>query len=397
MPPAHTGAMALFSPLFLSAALFSSAGLAGGAAPAPQAPALPANLMARTWVLTDLAPGGKLRRATGERPTLTWTVQPGSLQLSGSTGCNTYRGPATVTGQQLKVSALATTRRGCAPTQAQQENDFLTLLRGASHYRLSGQTLTVYAASTARLVFTAAPGGSMSTPSNTPTGTTLKAAQLAGDWQLTGLREGSQAVTLPTDAPFTFTASGTNTLRLSGMAGCNRLMGEVTLSGAGLTFSPLAATRMACEDMTAEQALTRVLQGSGQVTLKGDTLTWHRSGGEVVMTRRAPAATTADLSGSYRLLSVNGTSADASRAVSLTFKAGQVGGFNGCNSFGGEYSLDKAGHLTAGNLVTTLRACPDQTEQPSLTALLGNAPTVQLRGRTLTLAAGGERWVFERE
>ncbi|CAM2752305.1 META domain-containing protein [Deinococcus radiodurans] len=395
--------MAFLSSLFLSAALFSSAGLAGGAAPAPQAPALPANLTTRTWVLTDLAPGGKLRRVTGERPTLTWTVQPGGLQLSGSTGCNTYRGPATVTGQQLKVSALATTRRGCAPTQAQQENDFLTLLRGASHYRLSGQTLTVYAASTARLVFTAAPGGSMTTPSNTPagantpTGTTLKAAQLAGDWQLTDLREGGQAVTLPADAPFTFTASGTNTLRLSGMAGCNRLMGEVTLSGAGLTFGPLAATRMACEDMTAEQALSRVLQGSGQVTLKGDTLTWHRSGGEVVLTRRAPAATTADLSGSYRLLSVNGTAADARRTVSLTFKAGQVGGFDGCNSFGGEYSLDKAGHLTAGNLVTTLRACPDQLDQPILTALLGQAPTVQLRGRTLTLDAGGERWVFERE
>ena len=384
--------MALLSSLFLSAAL------AGGAAPSLQSPALPANLTGRTWVLTELAPGGKLRRVTGERPTLTWTSQDGGLQLSGNTGCNTYRGPASVTGQQLKISALATTRRGCAPAQARQENDFLTLLRGASHYRLSGQTLTVYAGGPSRLVFTATPGGSMPTPPKTPApATVLNAAQLAGDWQLTGLHEGGKAVKVPADARFTFTASGTGTLRLSGSAGCNRLMGEATLSGAGLTFGPLAATRMFCEDMAAEQTLTRLLQGSGQVILKGDTLTWRRAGGEVVLTRRAPVAAPADLSGTYRLLSVNGKPADASRAVRLTFKPGQIGGFDGCNSFGGEALLDKVGRLTAGNLVSTLRACPDQTDQPSLTALLSKSPTVSLSGQTLTLEAGGEQWVFERE
>lgn len=396
---------------FLSSLLLSAA-LSGGGAPTP-----PASLTARTWVLTELAPGGRVRRVSGERPTLTVTSptitspnvtsKSGSLTVSGSTGCNTYRGPATLSGQRLKLSALATTRRGCAPAAARLENDFLTLLRGASHYRLSGQTLTVYAGGLSRLVFTAAPaaapGGSMPTPPRTPAtatppaATPLTAAQLAGDWQLTRLREGGKAVNVPADALLTFTASGTGTLRLSGSAGCNRLMGEATLGGANLTFGPLAGTRMFCEDMAAEQALTRVLRGTGQLAVSGNLLTWRGTGGELELTRRAAVTVAADLGGTYRLLSVSGTPADASRAVRLTFNAGQLGGFNGCNSFGGEYRLDKAGQLTADSLISTLRACPDQTDQPSLTALLGKAPMLRLSGQTLTLEAGGEQWVFEQE
>ena len=391
--------MAPLSSLFLTAAL------SGSAAPTPPA------LAGRTWVLTELAPGGKGSRVSGERPTLTVTSptvtsptvssQGGGLTVSGSTGCNTYRGPAMLSGQRLKVSALATTRRGCAPAAARLENDFLTLLRGASHYRLSGQSLTVYAGSASRLVFTAAPvaaapGGSMSGTPKTPSTTSLTAAQLAGDWQLTRLQEGETGVKVPASALLTFTASGAKTLRLSGAAGCNRLTGEATLGGAGLTFGPLAATRMFCEDMAAEQALTRLLQGVGQVTLRGDEMTWRGTGGELTLTRRAPV-NAADLGGTYRLLGVSGKPADPRRAVRLTFTPGQLGGFDGCNSFGGEYRLDRSGRLTAENLMTTLRACPDQAESPSLTALLGQAPTLQLSGRTLTLTAGEERWVFERE
>lgn len=51
--------------------------------------------------------------------------------------------------------------------------------------------------------------------------------------------------------------------RVSGSGGCNRYTGKATLSGAGLSFGPMASTRMACAPvaMSQEQRFFQALQG----------------------------------------------------------------------------------------------------------------------------------------
>ncbi|MHA6248773.1 META domain-containing protein [Pontibacter sp. CAU 1760] len=70
---------------------------------------------------------------------------------------------------------------------------------------------------------------------------------------------------------------------VSGFTGCNRLLGNYTLSGTQLSFSKLRSTRMACPDMATENKLLEVL---GQVTaynITGDLLTLY-NGQQVVAT-----------------------------------------------------------------------------------------------------------------
>ena len=81
------------------------------------------------------------------------------------------------------------------------------------------------------------------------------AALLAGDWVATDL--GGAA--LPADAGVTLSfADG----RVAGRAACNRFSGGVVLSGEGLSFGALIATRMACApaQMERERAVFAALQ-----------------------------------------------------------------------------------------------------------------------------------------
>ena len=92
---------------------------------------------------------------------------------------------------------------------------------------------------------------------------TAQQEQLSGaDWVLAG-EAGSRAPFLRFD--------GT---RVAGLGGCNRFGGTYDLNGDRLSFSPLAATRMACagEVMKSEQAFFELLGKVKGLKLDGETL-----------------------------------------------------------------------------------------------------------------------------
>lgn len=103
---------------------------------------------------------------------------------------------------------------------------------------------------------------------------------LAGEWQV--IRMGDDRV--PSSAPLTlsFGADG----QISGFSGCNRFSGSSHLSGEGLSFGPLAATRMACapEKMALEARMLGLLAKVTRATT-GD------SGKLLLMTPDAAALT----------------------------------------------------------------------------------------------------------
>jgi heat shock protein HslJ len=91
--------------------------------------------------------------------------------------------------------------------------------------------------------------------------------------------------------------------------------------------------------------------------------------------------------------------ARGSNSVTVSFEAGRVHGFSGCNQFTGSYTLE-GDKLAIGRLAGTMMACPEpamSVESHFLKALSG-ALGVAVAGDTLTLtpAGGGEALQFER-
>ena len=61
--------------------------------------------------------------------------------ISGNSGCNTYRGAYTVTGDQITIGPLATTRMACPQEIMDQETQYLAALQSAATYRVEGTKL----------------------------------------------------------------------------------------------------------------------------------------------------------------------------------------------------------------------------------------------------------------
>jgi len=65
--------------------------------------------------------------------------------------------------------------------------------------------------------------------------------------------------------------------RLKGTGGCNSLNGSYELKENGrISFSRIATTRMACQDMETEIALLKVLETEDSYSVKNDTLILNR-------------------------------------------------------------------------------------------------------------------------
>lgn len=66
--------------------------------------------------------------------------------------------------------------------------------------------------------------------------------------------------------------------KVHGFAGCNRFSGACEYPGEGrLRFSMMAATRMACPDMTVEDEFLRALGTADSYVIEGKVLTLHRA------------------------------------------------------------------------------------------------------------------------
>jgi len=67
--------------------------------------------------------------------------------LSGNAGCNTYSGPYTVNGNQIKIGPLASTMMACSDPVGvmEQESQYLTAIQSAATYLIEGNVLELRA------------------------------------------------------------------------------------------------------------------------------------------------------------------------------------------------------------------------------------------------------------
>jgi heat shock protein HslJ len=188
--------------------------------------------------------------------------------------------------------------------------------------------------------------------------------------------------------------------RVSGNDGCNAFSGSYQEDGAQLTFGPLAGTRMACGGPAGEVSgkVTAALARVRAYGLAGETLHLQDASGETVLSYDAGKV---GLEGSWLVISV--LYDDAIRSVladselTADFSAdGTVSGSTGCNSFRGEYALERS-DLSIGPLTATEKGCPTteaSAQEVGYLAALESAVRVDQAGPDLTLLnANGQKAV----
>ena len=223
-------------------------------------------LVQTSWTLVNTSLPGVAAGVT-----ITATFDAG--RVGGTSGCNSYSGPYTVSGSKLTIGPdIAGTQMACGAAQMAAERLYLGVLPKTASYRIVGTDLTLVGADgKALLDYTAATDG------------------VAGTWDVTGYRTPT-AVTSPiVGHPVTvsFGPGGA----LTGNSGCNAFRGSYTISGSKIAISGVAATtRQACDaDLTKQQAdLFAALESASTFKQAGSRITLLQADGTIAADLATP-------------------------------------------------------------------------------------------------------------
>ncbi len=205
------------------------------------------------WVLRSYDQAGTL---TIVPDTVFADAQFANYQVSGSSGCNSYKALYQAGGRTLIVGNPSVTLMACDQATMDFEQTFLTLLQSSRFYGVQRDTLTVWNADrTNVLVFDAAPRN-----------------PLLGRWQVNSFATPSGSVSVPiagTSLEVTF-----GLLNVSGFSGCNSFSGTYSTNGNVVRIGGLASTRIACPQdvMDQELAFLTALQGVAFIDYQGSTV-----------------------------------------------------------------------------------------------------------------------------
>lgn len=193
--------------------------------------------------------------------------------VSGSAGCNAYRGTISFA-DGVEVTDVALTRRACDEAIMRTEQEFVAALESVDDVDVDvdddGEAdRLVLTGDDARLAFSAYDAGEL----------------LVGAWEVVSLATGDavETVLAGTTPTVTFAAGGDVTLD----AGCNSLGSTWTLDGHDLTIDPVRSTMMACEEpegvMDQEAALAAALGSAARVEIAPGSLTVLDGDGRIAL------------------------------------------------------------------------------------------------------------------
>ena len=129
----------------------------------------PANpLVGGDWMIDSYldATGSVVKPVEGSKPSVTF-VEGG--KVSGATGCNTFAGAYSVSGDTLLIGRLVITQMACSDTLAAQEKAIVTALTGASAFTVRSDTLVLRDPRGVATLFAARVGGPNAPASPLPT------------------------------------------------------------------------------------------------------------------------------------------------------------------------------------------------------------------------------------
>lgn len=198
---------------------------------------------------------------------------------------------------------------------------------------------------------------------------------ISGEWNIIEI-QGSAVVPAP-HQEFPFIGFDTESGRVYGNSGCNRLTGsfDTQAKPGTIDLGALGSTRMMCPDMRLEQnvlaALARVKKykrlSDGHVALCGSS---NRP--VLVLQKREPAVRIADLAGKWMIREVYGMTVpegmEKQPFVELDVTAKRLHGNAGCNIINGAVQTDdtRAEAISFPQVATTMMMCPDMTVEANV-------------------------------
>ncbi len=230
---------------------------------------------------------------------------------------------------------------------------------------------------------------------------TASAADLeSAEWQLTQVRTGAgltQVIDGAGPGVWRFSEG-----RVSGSAGCNRLLGGYQLDGNALSFEPnLAGTMMACPPplMAQEQAVIEALGVVVGVEPSATGLALTDAEGDTVLT--FAELETMPLTGTdWHLIQYNNgkgglVSVLSDSVVVLRFDdAGQFSG-KACNAYRGAYRVEGSDFSIDGPIAATRMLCPEpegaDAQERAFFAALERAAGFRISGGELLLSDAEDR------
>lgn len=152
---------------------------------------------------------------------------------AGSSGCNRYLAPVTISDTGITFGEAMSTKKACPPPQMAFEQQFLATLATVASYSIDGDALTLSNDSGApALVFQAGP-----------------AATIEGSWVVTQYNNGRQATESPPE-DVALTADFAPDGQVFGSGGCNGFSGPYSHTDTTIAIGPLLSSRMSCGDTT---------------------------------------------------------------------------------------------------------------------------------------------------
>jgi heat shock protein HslJ len=199
---------------------------------------------------------------------------------------------------------------------------------------------------------------------------------------------------------------------IGGNAGCNYYGAEYTIGGSdfSITERHIDKTDFDCDVpevvMQQEVAYFEALTNAATYRAMGNRLEIDDASGEttLVFFLKEPPPIDPALDGTeWALISLNGSDLIEGSHITLGFAEGQISGFAGCNSYGGEYTAANEGVLTIPAFMITEQDCqtPDDImqQEQDYQETLRNAAAYQVTDNQLEIdnASGETTLVFTRQ
>jgi heat shock protein HslJ len=166
--------------------------------------------------------------------------------LSGNSGCNTYNGTYTTTGNQIKIGPLATTRMACPQEIMDQETQYLAALQSAATYRIEGTGMELRTKDDALAVDFQVKESASADPIQ----------EIVWQWVNVKNQTTGETTTVPNPEDYTiiFHADGT----FDGKADCNNINGTYSQEN-GFTITLGASTMAFCGEASLDQQYLTLL------------------------------------------------------------------------------------------------------------------------------------------
>lgn len=217
-------------------------------------------------------------------------------------------------------------------------------------------------------------------------------AQLSDKWVLKSMNN-RNANELFTDKTPTLIFNF-NTEQISGNGGCNTYIGKFTYNKGELRAPNLALTQMACIGENNESEFINLLGNASKLSIMNGDLIFSQNNRPVLIFYRAKVVTASELSGSWKLQTMDGKDAMTEfkgkvPTMMFSFTDNKITGNAGCNDYNTTFTLSN-NVLEIGPFITTRMNCENMEAESKFINMLPGRVDIDFENNLLTIRKGNK-------